>query len=65
MIDCAVSQFSYGKLEDCRLKGVQLPVPGGYDTNGNLTTDPGEIEKPGEYFLWATGREAVFLSLWI
>ena len=45
VIDCAVSQFSYGKLEDCRLKGVQLPVPGGYDTNGNLTTDPGEIEK--------------------
>lgn len=45
VIDCAVSQFSYGKLEDCRLKGLQLPVPGGYDTNGNLTTDPGEIEK--------------------
>ena len=45
VIDCAVSQFSYGKLEDCRLKGQQLPVPGGYDTNGNLTTDPGEIEK--------------------
>ena len=31
VIDCAVSQFSYGKLEDCRLKGIQLPVPGGYD----------------------------------
>ena len=47
VIDCAVSQFSYGKIEDCRLKGVQLPVPGGYDTNGNLTTDPAEIEKTG------------------
>ena len=45
VIDCAVSQFSYGKIEDCRLKGIQLPVPGGYDTNGNLTTDPAEIEK--------------------
>ena len=45
MIDCAVSQFSYGKIEDCRLKGVQLPVPGGYDTKGELTTDPSEIEK--------------------
>lgn len=45
VIDCAVSQFSYGKLEDCRLKGISLPVPGGYDTEGNLTTDPGEIEK--------------------
>lgn len=45
VIDCAVSQFSYGKIEDCRLKGLQLPVPGGYDTKGNLTTDPAEIEK--------------------
>ena len=45
VIDCAVSQFSYGKMEDCRLKGTQLPVPGGYDTKGNLTTDPAEIEK--------------------
>ena len=34
MIDCAVSQFSYGKIEDCRLKGLKLPVPGGYDTMG-------------------------------
>lgn len=45
VIDCAVSQFSYGKIEDCKLKGLQLPVPGGYDTKGELTTDPAEIEK--------------------
>lgn len=45
MIDCAVSQFSYGKMEDCKLKGIPLPVPGGYDSEGNLTTDPAEIEK--------------------
>ncbi|SEW04148.1 3-dehydro-L-gulonate 2-dehydrogenase [[Clostridium] fimetarium] len=45
VVDCAVSQFSYGKIEEARLKGNQLPVPGGYDTNGNLTTDPAEIEK--------------------
>lgn len=45
VVDCAVSQFSYGKIEDCKLKGIQLPVPGGYDTAGNLTTDPAEIEK--------------------
>lgn len=45
VIDCAVSQFSYGKIEDCRLKGMKLPVPGGYDSEGNLTTDPAEIEK--------------------
>lgn len=45
VVDCAVSQFSYGKIEEARLKGKQLPVPGGYDENGNLTTDPAAIEK--------------------
>lgn len=45
VVDCAVSQFSYGKIEEARLKGQQLPVPGGYDEKGNLTTDPAAIEK--------------------
>jgi len=45
VIDCAMSQFAYGKIEMSRLKGEQLPVPGGWDTNGNFTTDPAEIEK--------------------
>ena len=45
VVDCAVSQFSYGKIEEAKLKGKQLPVPGGYDEDGNLTTDPAAIEK--------------------
>jgi 3-dehydro-L-gulonate 2-dehydrogenase len=45
VVDCAVSQFSYGKIEEARLKGQQLPVPGGYDEEDNLTTDPAAIEK--------------------
>ena len=45
VVDGAMSQFSYGKIEECKLKGIQLPVYGGYDTKGNLTTDPAEIEK--------------------
>ena len=45
VLDCAVSQFSYGKIEDCRLRGVKLPVPGGYNEAGELTNDPAEIEK--------------------
>lgn len=45
VVDCAVSQFSYGKIEEAKLKGQQLPVPGGYDEQGNLTTDPASIEK--------------------
>ena len=45
VIDCALSQFSYGKMENCRLTGEKRPVPGGYDSQGNLTNDPAEIEK--------------------
>jgi len=45
VVDCALSQFSYGKIEEAKLKGQQLPVPGGYDEDGNLTTDPAAIEK--------------------
>ncbi len=45
VVDCAVSQFSYGKIEEAKLKGKQLPVPGGYDEEGKLTTDPAAIEK--------------------
>ncbi len=45
VLDMAVSQFSYGKIEEYRLKGKQLPVYGGFDTKGNLTCDPAEIEK--------------------
>ena len=45
VVDCAVSQFSYGKIESHRLSGQQLPVPGGYNQDGELTTDPGEIEQ--------------------
>lgn len=45
IVDCAMSQFSYGKIEEYRLKGEELPFPGGYDLKGNLTTDPSAIEK--------------------
>ncbi len=45
VIDCAVAQFSYGKMESYKFQGRQLPVYGGYDTQGRLTTDPEEIEQ--------------------
>jgi len=45
VVDCAVSQFSYGKIESHRLAGQQLPVYGGYNKDGELTTDPAEIEQ--------------------
>ncbi len=45
LLDSAMSQFSYGKLEVLRRKGLSLPFPGGFDDEGNLTTDPSLIEK--------------------
>lgn len=45
VLDMAMSQYSYGKLGVYRLSGKQLPYAGGFDTEGNLTSDPGAIEK--------------------
>ena len=45
VLDMAMSQYSYGKLQVTRLKGEQLPFPGGFDQNGTLTAEPGPIEQ--------------------
>lgn len=45
VLDMAMSQFSYGTLESYRKRGEHLPVDGGFDEAGNLTRDPGAIEK--------------------
>jgi 3-dehydro-L-gulonate 2-dehydrogenase len=43
VLDMALSQYSFGALEIRKQKNEQLPFPGGYDKNGNLTTDPAAI----------------------
>jgi 3-dehydro-L-gulonate 2-dehydrogenase len=45
VLDMAMSQFSYGTLAAYRERGDTLPVPGGYDNQGNLTSSPGVIEE--------------------
>ena len=45
VLDVAMSQFSYGKMEMQQLRGEMLPMPGGFDTQGQLSVDPGEILK--------------------
>lgn len=45
VLDAAMSQYSYGAMEKNVLTGEMLPVPGGYNTAGELTTDPSEILK--------------------
>ena len=44
VLDMAMSQYAYGKLGVYRLAGKELPFPGGFDKDGNLTSDPGAIE---------------------
>ncbi|WP_343689052.1 3-dehydro-L-gulonate 2-dehydrogenase [Chitinophaga sp.] len=45
VLDMAMSQYSYGKMQEYELKQKQLPFDGGYDSNGELTRDPAEIRK--------------------
>ena len=45
VMDAAMSQYSYGKLESTSMAGELLPYPGGFDTEGHLSTDPAAILK--------------------
>jgi 3-dehydro-L-gulonate 2-dehydrogenase len=44
VLDMAMSQFSYGALESYARRGELLPIPGGFDAEGQLTSDPAAIE---------------------
>ncbi len=44
VLDIAMSQFSYGGLAGYRQRGESLPVPGGFNAAGELTSDPRAIE---------------------
>jgi len=43
VLDMAMTQYSYGTLERKQLRGESLPYVGGYDTAGELTSDPSSI----------------------
>lgn len=43
VVDMAMSQFAYGKLEVAALSGEMLPIDGGFDAEGELTRDPKAI----------------------
>ncbi|MFK8165012.1 MAG: Ldh family oxidoreductase [Lewinella sp.] len=43
VLDMALSQFSFGKINDYKLKGEQLPYAGGWDEKNNLSRDPEKI----------------------
>ncbi|XCF06477.1 3-dehydro-L-gulonate 2-dehydrogenase [Tamlana crocina] len=43
ILDMALSQFSFGKINDYRLKGEKLPYHGGWDDKDELSNDPDKI----------------------
>ncbi|WP_438977559.1 3-dehydro-L-gulonate 2-dehydrogenase [Polaribacter sp.] len=43
ILDMAISQFSFGKINDYKLKGEKLPYNGGWDDNNELSNDPEKI----------------------
>ncbi|MDB4920914.1 3-dehydro-L-gulonate 2-dehydrogenase [Mucilaginibacter sp.] len=43
VLDMAVSQYSVGKLNQYKNNNEALPLPGGYDDEGNLSTNAAEI----------------------
>jgi 3-dehydro-L-gulonate 2-dehydrogenase len=66
VLDMAMSQYSYGKLQTTRLKDQKLPYPGGFDQEGNLTDNPGEIEETRRILpmgFWKGSGFAVMLDL--
>ncbi|MFC2116247.1 3-dehydro-L-gulonate 2-dehydrogenase [Bacteroidota bacterium] len=43
LLDMAMSQYSYGKMQILKQEGKKLPSAGGFDKNLKLTDDPSEI----------------------
>jgi 3-dehydro-L-gulonate 2-dehydrogenase len=43
VLDFAMSQYSYGKMESLKSEGRKLPYPGGFNKQGELTDNPEEI----------------------
>lgn len=66
VLDMAMSQYSFGALELAAMKKEQLPVYGGYDENGQLSTDPNAIRnsrRPLPVGYWKGAGLALLLDI--
>jgi 3-dehydro-L-gulonate 2-dehydrogenase len=66
VLDMALSQFSYGALASYRERGEMLPVAGGFDSAGRLTSDPAAIEasrRPLPIGAWKGSGLSVMLDM--
>lgn len=68
ILDTAVSQYSYGKLGLYAEEKRDLPYPGGFDVNGELTVKPAEIEESGRMLpigYWKGSGLSLMLDLFV
>ena len=66
LMDMAVSQYAYGKLELMAQKGELLDIACGYDAQGNETRDPREIIKSNLMLpmaMWKGSALSIMLDL--
>ena len=66
LLDMAMSQFANGKLQIYRNRGEELPLEGGYDREGQPTTDAGAIldsQRPLPIGYWKGSGLAFVLDL--
>ncbi|MBZ2386168.1 3-dehydro-L-gulonate 2-dehydrogenase [Anaerococcus murdochii] len=49
ILDMALSQYSYGKVDTLKNLNKNLPYPGGFDSDGVLTDDPEKILESGRF----------------
>lgn len=66
VLDMAISQFSFGKMSSYAQAGDALPVPGGYDQAGHLTTDPAAVlasQRAAPIGLWKGSGLALMLDV--
>jgi len=66
VLDMAMSQYSYGKLEWHAKKGGMMPEFAGYDTRGEITRDPAEVlatERILPAGLWKGSAMAMVMDL--
>ncbi|MGN0773807.1 MAG: Ldh family oxidoreductase [Candidatus Ventricola sp.] len=68
VMDMAVSQYAFGKLEIMAQEGGMLDTPCGYDTEGNLTSDPKKIVESGlmtPMALWKGSALSIMIDLMV
>ncbi len=66
LMDMAVSQYAFGKLEVMAQQGKMMDTPCGYDAQGNETNDPKKIIDGGMMFpmaMWKGSALSIMLDL--